>query len=131
MIVNFDVWRFVNFVKVLAPTKNGQRPRAYGHGRRTYVCTYYGRAGFLCRSTKTQLDGLPYFLNYGAPLARAFGPRGAPLKTWTSHYAIRTEEENFRLEKWQFRTRNVTPVDSRIWGKVYWKSLFLSSSTYG
>ena len=25
------------------------------------------------------IDGLPYFLNYGAPRARAFGARGAPL----------------------------------------------------
>ena len=25
------------------------------------------------------IDGLPYFLKYGAPRARAFGARGAPL----------------------------------------------------
>jgi len=24
----------------------------------------------------------PFFLNYGAPLARAFGPHGAPLKRY-------------------------------------------------
>ena len=27
----------------------------------------------------SHIDGLPYFLKYGAPRARAFGARGAPL----------------------------------------------------
>ena len=29
----------------------------------------------------SRMDGLPYFLSNGAPRARAFGARGAPLKT--------------------------------------------------
>ena len=28
----------------------------------------------------SHIDGLPYFLKYGAPRARAFGARGAPLQ---------------------------------------------------
>ena len=33
-----------------------------------------------CAVTKIKLsDGLPNFLNYGAPRARTFGARGAPL----------------------------------------------------
>ena len=32
---------------------------------------------------KNQLDGLPFFLKYGAPLARAFGPRRSSAKNRT------------------------------------------------
>ena len=43
-------------------------------GRRTYGCT-------VPKKTKiSRIDGLPYFLNYGAARARASGVRGAPLK---------------------------------------------------
>ena len=39
------------------------------------------RAGSLCRSMKNRLDVyIPFFLSYGAPLARAFGPRGSSAK---------------------------------------------------
>jgi len=37
------------------------------------------RSSYVVQSFKNQLDGIPFFLNYGAPRARAFGPRGAPL----------------------------------------------------
>ena len=33
-------------------------------------------------------DGLPYFLKYGAPRARAFGARGAPLLFYTIHFIL-------------------------------------------
>ena len=61
---------------------------AYMKGRtdvRTYVRTLYVRTygRSLRHGYKTKfshIDGLPYFLNYGAPRARAFGARGAPLR---------------------------------------------------
>ena len=39
-----------------------------------------------CVSMKNQLDGLPFFLRYGAPLARAFGPRGSSAKKSDAQY---------------------------------------------
>ena len=49
-------------------------PAKDGHGRTTYVCMYvcmYGHDRSSCVSMKNQLDALPFFLNYGAPLAEA------------------------------------------------------------
>ena len=49
-------------------------------GGRTYVRTLYGRSWRHGYKTKfSHIDGLPYFLKYGAPRARAFGAHGAPL----------------------------------------------------
>ena len=56
---------------------------AYMKGRtdvRTYVRTLYVRTVVHDVMAKfSHIDGLPYFLKYGAPRARAFGARGAPL----------------------------------------------------
>ena len=38
----------------------------------------YGRT--VTKTKFSRIDGLPYFLNCGAPRARAFGSRGAPLQ---------------------------------------------------
>ena len=47
---------------------------------RMYVVRTYGRSWRHGYKTKfSHIDGLPYFLNYGAPRASAFGARGAPL----------------------------------------------------
>ena len=48
---------------------------------RTYVRMYVRRDIWAsCVSIQNQLHSfIPFFLKYGAPLARAFGPRGAPL----------------------------------------------------
>ena len=51
-----------------------------GADGRTYVRCTYGRWWRHGYKTKfSHIDGLPYFLNYGAPRARGFGARGAPL----------------------------------------------------
>ena len=56
---------------------------AYMKGRtdvRTYVRCTYGSSWRHGYKTKfSHIDRLPYFLKYGAPRARAFGARGAPL----------------------------------------------------
>ena len=48
-----------------------------GADGRTYGRTLYGRHGY--KTKFSPIDGLPYFLNYGAPRVGAFGARGAPL----------------------------------------------------
>ena len=54
---------------------------------RTYVVRTYGRWWRHGYKTKfPHIDGLPYFLNYGAPRARAFGARGAPLQFFMQQY---------------------------------------------
>ena len=50
---------------------------AYMKGR-IDVRTYVVRHGY--KTKFSHIDGLPYFLKYGAPRARAFGARGAPLQ---------------------------------------------------
>ena len=51
-----------------------------GADGRTYVRTLYVRTDVHDVMAKiSHIDGLPYFLKYGAPRARAFGARGAPL----------------------------------------------------
>ena len=51
-----------------------------GADGRTYVRTLYVRTDVHDVMAKfSHIDGLPYFLKYGAPRARSFGARGAPL----------------------------------------------------
>ena len=51
-------------------------------GRRTYVRMFM--------TSWVIIDGLPYFLNYGAPRASAFGARGTPLRGISSKFAKST-----------------------------------------
>ena len=59
-------------------------------GTRTDVCMYVWKIEWRNQAMKNQLDGLPFFLKYGAPLARAFGPRGSSAMT-TKHITRRAK----------------------------------------
>ena len=50
-----------------------------GADGRTYVVRTNVHDVMAIKTKFSHIDGLPYFLNNGAPRARAFGARGAPL----------------------------------------------------
>ena len=63
-------------ISVVSVHQVGAKKQSANHHRDVHG-RMYGRTYRRWASMKNQLDGLPFFLRYGAPIARAFGPRGS------------------------------------------------------